>query len=408
MPRSGILTDFSSAALWAGLTAFVWYAFGAVPLHIGVSGQLGLSIEQTSSWVFIVWFSGAVSSIALSSYYRQPIPITWTIPGLIYLGTLAHRFSFAEIVGANLVAGVVLIAFGLFGLGGRLMRWLPLPIVMGMFGGSILGYVTRMIAATVEDLAVAGTSVACYLVGRLIGNPRLPPVGLAVIGGGLAIAIVGTESAQSIEWTLPAFIVPDMQFSPGAIVAVSLPMVVLAMGLGNVQGLGFLAAQGYTVPVNAVSVVVGCNSVVNTLLGGHPATVARTGVAILAGPDAGPASGRYWAAIIAALLTVVMALAATPVASLLKVLPETYVFAIAGLAIVSSLQDALEKAFSGKLRFGALAAFAVSMTPFSILGITSAFWALLAGLLASLLAERRDLIASWTTDTSSDRTRREV
>ena len=401
MAHARILKDFSSAAVWSGLTAFVWYAFGAVPLHIGVSGQLGLSVDQTSSWIFIVWLSGAISSIVLSLYLRQPIPITWTIPGLIYLGTLADRFTFPELVGANLVAGIILLAFGFLGIGARLMRWLPLPIVMGMFGGSILGYVTRMIAATVEDLAVAGTSVACYLLGRFLANPRVPPVGLAVLGGAVALAFVGTGSAQPLEWTWPALVVPEFHFSLSAIVAVSLPMVVLAMGLGNVQGLGFLIAQGYAVPVNLVSTVVGFNSVINTLLGGHAATVARTGVAILGGPDAGPANGRYWAAIISAVLTIGMAFAATPVASLLKVLPQTYVFAIAGLAIVSSLQDALEKAFAGKLRFGALVAFAVSMTPFSIVGITSAFWAMIAGLLASLLAERRELLIFWAESSSS-------
>jgi len=402
MSRSTLLRELNSAALWTGLTAFVWYAFGAVPLHIGVSGQLGLSIEQTSSWIFIVWVSGAVSSIALSLHYRQPIPITWTIPGLIYLGTLADRFSFPELVGANLVAGIVLVVSGLLGLGGKLMRWLPLPIVMGMFGGSILGYFTRMIAATVDDFAVAGTSVACYLIGRFLANPRVPPVGLAVLGGGVAVAIVGMGSMQSVEWQLPTLVVPNVKLAPSAIVAVSLPMVVLAMGLGNVQGLGFLMAQGYGVPVNRVSTVVGLNSVVNAIFGGHAATVARTGVAILGGPDAGPMAGRYWAAIFAAVLTVGMAFAATPVASLLKVLPETYIFAIAGLAIVSSLQDAMEKAFSGKLRFGALVAFAVSMTPFAVFGITSAFWAMVAGLVASVLVERRDLFAFWATDTSSN------
>ena len=68
--------------------------------------------------------------------------------------------------------------------------------------------------------------------------------------------------------------------------------VVLAMGLGNVQGLGFLMAQGYQVPVNRISTVVGINSIVNALFGGHPASIARTGVAILASPDAGPADCR--------------------------------------------------------------------------------------------------------------------
>ena len=390
------MRDLHAAAWWAGLTAFVWYAFGAVPLHISVSEQLGLTTAQTSSWIFIVWFSSAVSSIAISLYFRQPIPITWTIPGLVYLGTLVDRFSFAELVGANLVAGLLLLALGLLGIGGRIMRWLPLPIIMGMFAGSILEYIVRMVRATVEDVAVAGTVVGCYLVGRLIASPRVPPVGLAVVGGGIAVAAFASGGTTTLEWTLPALAVPEMMFSASAIVAVSLPMVVLAMGLGNIQGLGFLLAQGYKVPVNAISTVVGVNSIVNALLGGHAATVARTGVAILASADAGPAAGRYWAAVIAAALTIVMALAATPLASLLNVLPRTYVYALAGVAIISSLQDALEKSFGGNLRFGALIALVVAATPFSVLGITSAFWAILAGVAASGFAERKQLVDFWT------------
>ncbi|MCL4800509.1 MAG: benzoate/H(+) symporter BenE family transporter [Burkholderiales bacterium] len=396
MARGLSIDALNAAAFWAGVTAFVWYAFGTVPLHIAVSEQLRLSVAQTSSWIFVVWASGAVASIALSLRCRQPIPITWTIPGLIYLGTLADRFTFAEIVGANLVAGVLLAVLGLAGVGGRIMRWLPLPIIMGMFGGSILGYVTRMVAATVEDAAVAGTTVACFVIGRLVANPRVPPVGLAVLGGGIAVALVGTTGAAPVEWAPPALVLPGMSFAPAAILAVSLPMVVLAMGLGNVQGLGFLIAQKYPVPVDTVSTVVGISSIVNAFLGGHAATVARTGVAILAAPDAGPAAGRYWAVVVSALLTLVLALAATPVASLLAVLPKTYVFALAGVAILSSLQDALAKAFGAEMPFGALVAFVVAATPFAVLGVTSAFWAIVAGLLASFLVERAQLRAFWT------------
>lgn len=395
MKLSSFLGDFNTAALWAGVTAFVWYAFGAVPLHIGVSQQLGLTLGQSSSWIFIVWFSGAISSIVLSIYFRQPIPITWTIPGLIYLGTLAGQFSFAELVGANLIAGLVIFGLGLLKIGGRLMKWLPLPIVMGMFAGSILGYVVRLVSATVNDVLVAGTTVAGYLVGRFIGNPRVPPMGLAVVFGVFGILLGGSATTTTISWSLPTLAISEISFSLSAVVAVSLPMVVLAMGLGNVQGLGFLLAQGYRVPVDRVSTVIGINSVVNALFGGHPATVARTGVAILASPDAGPLSGRYWANLIAAALTIAMAFAAAPVASLLGILPRSYVFALAGLAILSSIQGAFEKAFGGKLCFGALVAFAVAATPFAFVGITSAFWAIVAGVLASLIAERRDLLAHW-------------
>ncbi len=172
-------------------------------------------------------------------------------------------------------------------------------------------------------------------------------------------------------------------------------MVVLAQGLANVQGLGFLMGQGYKVPINKISILVGVNSVVNALLGGHPATVARTGVAIIAGPNAGLESQRYWGSIVAAVLTLIIALAAGLVIPILAVLPSYYIFALAGLAIFASLQDAFEKAFGNTLRFGAVVTFAVASTPFSFVGITSALWAVVAGIGASLIAERTDLFAVW-------------
>ena len=98
--------------------------------------------------------------------FRQPIPITWTIPGLVYLGTLAGKYTIAEMIGANLMAGILIILLGLMGVGARIMAWLPLPIVMGMFAGSIMDYITRMVSATVTDALVAGVTVAAFLLGR--------------------------------------------------------------------------------------------------------------------------------------------------------------------------------------------------------------------------------------------------
>ena len=138
-----LLRDFNPQALGAGVSAFIWYAFGAVPLHIAVASQLGLDSAQSSSWVFIVWTTGAAASIALSLYYRQPIPITWSIPGIVYLGSLAGQFTFAEMVAANLVAGILILVLSVAGIGSKLMAWLPMPIVMAMFAGSIFTYATR-------------------------------------------------------------------------------------------------------------------------------------------------------------------------------------------------------------------------------------------------------------------------
>ena len=395
MPGRSYLRDLNPSAFWMGITVFFWYAFAGIPLHLAVAAQLRLSADETASWILIVWVTSAAASIYASLLYRIPIPITWTIPGIIYLGALAGRFSYAEIVGANLLAGVLMVVLGALGIGKRIMTWLPFPIVMGMFAGSILEYGTRLVSATVEDALVAGTCVLCYLAGRLVNDPRLPPVGLAAVGGAIAISLRGNSAAIDITWSAPALTVPQMSFGPAAFAAITLPMIVLSMGLGNVQGLGFLQAQSYKVAVTPVSVLVGIASTLNAIFGGHPAIVARTGVAMLAAKEAGPAEARYWGVVVSALLTLFIAFAGTSIAALVGVLPKSYIFALAGLAILGALQDSLEKSFSGPLRFGALVAFLVAVTPFAVLGISSAFWALLAGLAASVLLERQELLKQW-------------
>lgn len=387
--------DLNPAAFWMGITVFFWYAFAGIPLHLAVAAQLNLSSGETASWILIVWVTSAAASIGASLFYRVPLPITWTIPGIIYLGALAGRFSYADIVGANLLAGVLMVVLSALGIGKRIMTWLPFPIVMGMFAGSILEYGTRLVSATVGDFLVAGSCVLCYLAGRLLNDPRLPPVGLAAVGGGIAIFLRGSTGAMDFAWSVPVLAVPDITFGLPAFAAITVPMIVLSMGLGNVQGIGFLQAQGYKVAVTPVSVLVGIASTVNAAFGGHPAIVARTGVAMLASKDAGPSEARYWGVVISAVLTLLIAFAGTTIAALVGVLPKSYVFALAGLAILGALQDSLEKSFSGPLRFGALVAFLISVTPFAILGISSAFWALLGGVAGSALLERQELLKQW-------------
>jgi len=391
----GYVRDLNAPAIWAGVTTFVWYAVGLVPVQIAVTARFGLSAAEISSWMCIIWLTSAIASIALSLVYRQPIPITSTIPGLLFLGSLAGQFSYPELVGANLMAGVLIVVLGLLGVGGRILHWLPMPVAMGMLAGSVLGDVSNVVSATTQDVIVAGATVAGYAIGRLLQRPRIPPVGVAAMAGGLAVLLGQRANPVTISWELPSLVVPHIEHSTSAFLAVSLPLVVLSMGLGNVQGLGFLVAQGYRVPVNRITVVLGLSSVLNALLGGHTAIVSRNGMPILAGPAAGPAEGRYWAALISAALTLLIALAAAPVVVLLGMLPPSFIVTLAGLAILPSLQNALEKAFEAKLRFGAVVAFVVSTTSLSFLGIGAGFWALVAAMLASLLAEPAELFAYW-------------
>jgi len=366
-----------------------------VPLQVAASAALGLSPAQTSSLLCSVWLTGALATFGLSLAYRQPVPITWNTAALVYLVAVSSQFSLPELFGANVLAGLITIVLGVLGFGRRLLVWLPLPITMGMFAGSVLGEMTRLVTATIADGIVVGTAGIGYLLGRSVKRLPVPPLGLAVGAGAAAALLTHSTQPAPVAWSLPTLTVPPMAISVPAFVGVTLPLIVLALGLGNLQGLGFLRAQGYDTPATAATLAVGATWVASALLGGHPTNVSRFGVAVLAGTEAGPPRSRYWACLIAAGLMLLIALAAGPVTSLLASVPQSFVVALAGLAIFSSFQEALSSAFSGDLRFGATVAFLVAATSFTVAGLPSACWALAAGLGAAMLTERTDLRAHW-------------
>ena len=380
--------DLNGANVAAGVTAGLWYAFGAIPIQLEAAASFDLTLEAASSWFFIIWFTGAVSSILFTLRYRQPLAITWTIPGLVFLATVSDLYSLPEIAGASLAAGIMILALGFLGVGARLMRWLPLPIVMGMFAGSILGYATGIFEQLGAQPWVVGAAIVGYLGARGLGRTWLPPVGGAVVAGLAAAAVAGQVHPEAFRWSLPAVVPLEPAFDPGSLLAVSVPLVVMAIGIGNVQGLGMLVNQGYRPPTNLLTIVIGINSIINAVFGGHPSTVARNGVAILAGDDAGPRDQRYVANLIASLFAFFLALSAMTASALLEVFPISLVASLAGLAILSVLMDALQKTVATDLRLGAFFALIIAASPFTMLGIGSAFWALVGGFLVSLLLER--------------------
>jgi benzoate membrane transport protein len=388
----GVLRDANGANVAAGLTAGLWYAFGAVPLHLDAAASLRLAPAAASSWFFIIFVTSALSSLALTLRFRQPLAVGWSIPGLVLLTTAGRPYTHGEIAGASLVAGGAIVAFGLLGVGQRVMRWLPLPIVMGMFAGSVLGYTTGIFTHLGAQPWAVGGAILGYLGARALGRSWLPPVGGAVAIGLAAAALAGQVHPEAFRWSPPLVAPVRPALSGGSLLALALPLVVLAVGVGNVQGLGFLLSQGYRPRIGLLTVVVGLSSVVNAAFGGHPATIQRVGVAIVGGEAAGPRDQRYVANLLAALCALLLGLTATTAGTLLGVLPPALVATLAGLAILGSAMDALRRAVLTELPTGAFFALAIAASPLTILGIGSAFWALVGGVLVSLALERPALL----------------
>lgn len=83
-------------------------------------------------------------AIVLSLGYRQPIPFTGHMLAVILFGLLAAEVSFPEMVGASMVAGVLILVLGATGVVGMVSSWIPESVVMGVIAGAVVEFVVPM------------------------------------------------------------------------------------------------------------------------------------------------------------------------------------------------------------------------------------------------------------------------
>lgn len=386
------------APVAAGLAFAAFGVFGPLPVVLGLALQLGLDASTTTAWVCAVFITSGVSTIVAAAARREPYSIGFNIPAAILLASAGTRYGWDALLGAGLVTGIAITAGSLVGLGRASMRLLPLPLVMGMFAGSILRLATDAFAqVTGEDPLIALAAIAGYFGSRLAFRDRVPATAGALVLAVLATAAGGRmPSLAPLALTLPQVVMP--RFDLGATITLVVPLLLLVVGTGNVQALGFLRTQGYRPPADRLTLIVGLTTVANAFTGATPAGMARVGAAIVGGPEAGVKEDRWLASMLSSVIFIGVGLLAVTVTALSFSLPRGLVTTVAGLAIVGSLLDALRVVFTSKLAYSAFFAFLVAFTPFAPLGLEAAFWSLLAGMGVALVFERDALRESLRTE----------
>jgi benzoate membrane transport protein len=389
------LANADQSPFWAALTAWTWYAFGLLPLQLALIGEAGLDAERRSSAIASAWLCAAVATIVLSMLHRQPISFSVPSVGLIFLKSLVGTLPFEQILGATMLAGLVMTIVALAGVSARVVSWLPPSIVMAMFAGVVLDFARRAVGATLDDLLIAGATVAGFAFGRTLGRVRIPPMGLAVAGGGVAIALTRTLPAQALGWVPPHPVFVSPELSASALLAVTLPLVLILLGTNLIPACAFLSSQQYRPPTRQMILGMGLAALVAPLFCGFAAAPSRDGGSIMAGPDAGPTPRRYVSTLVGGTLMLVIAFAASTVVALATILPASFIITLTGLSMLGPLQSALGRAFGGTLLFGPTIAFVVAMAPFTALALPSSCWALILGIGASWIGERAALRSYW-------------
>ncbi|CAN0582572.1 unnamed protein product, partial [Ectocarpus sp. 12 AP-2014] len=192
---------------------------------------------------------------------------------------------------------------------------------------------------------------------------------------------------------LPAPVVIVPTFSLSALFGMALPLFIVTMASQNVPGLAVLKANGYTTKTGPLLTATGIFSVLSAPFAGISSNLAAITAAMLAGEEAGPDSDkRYWGTVICGVAYCLFGLFAGVVIAFVSLAPSILIEAVAGLALISAFGAAALNAFKvEEERPAAAVTFLAAASGMTILGISGAFWGLIAGGIMLALAKRKSV-----------------
>ena len=389
-----VVRDLRGVYIANGLIGFIFAATGPVAIILSVGSAGGLSEAELSSWIFGSFFVNGLLSIAFCWLYRQPLVFFWTIPGTVLVGPALAHLSYAEVIGAFVATGVLMLALGLSGAVRRLMQAVPMPIVMGMVAGVFMKFGLDLVLALRDDFALAAAMTACFVMLSAVPSlgRRVPPLIGALLVGVAAIAIAGrfvTPTLAGIGFVQPIVHAPAWSWQ--AMVELVVPLAITVLVVQNGQGFAVLTAAGHRAPINAVTAGCGAWSVLTAFVG--TVSTCLTGPTNALISSSGEVSRHYSAGILVGVLALAFGLFSPLFTGLMLAAPPAFIATLAGLAMLRVLQAAFVTSFRDRFALGALVSFLVTTSKISILNIGAPFWGLVFGFAVSWLLERGDFVA---------------
>ena len=378
--------DWSSTI---GIATRVVILFAAVlPVPLAAAQGLGLTADETASWIMAIYGLTGLLSVAFVLFFRQPLVATANLFALIFVVSISQEFHYPQLIGAFIVAGAGVLLISAFNLTGRLAAWLPAPIIFGLLSGAVISIVWEAFTALGQAPLLVGGTLLAYLLGRRFLSHFLPAILPALVVGLLIAGLTGQIGPLPERWLLPAPQFTAPAFSLPAIVTISPILVVLIVLQANLPSIIFLREEGYEPPVRAVDTASGLGAILGSLIGPIGVSLSLPITSLVAGPEAGAVGLRRRAALLAGAGAVVIGLFAGFAAELPAFIPPALLATLAGLALFNVLVNALQKVTEGPLVLGPVSALAVSLSDISLLGFGPFFWALVVGVTVSLLLER--------------------
>ena len=380
MPEAAPLTRPIMAGV---VTALVGFTSSFAVVLTGLKA-VGATPSQSASGLLAVSLTMGVACVVLAWRYRMPITSAWSTPGAALLAaTGAVEGGWPAAVGAFLITGALILLTALWPALGALIARIPPSIAQAMLAGVLLPLCLAPITGLVENPWGVVPVVLTWLVFARLAPRWAVPLAFVTASVVVAISLIQAGSAVDAALLVPRVELTAPTFTLGAAVGIALPLFIVTMASQNVPGIAIMRSFGYEVPWRPAMLVTGLGTAIGAPAGGHAINLAAISAALAAAPDADPDPKRRWVGGVSTGISyLVLGGCSAAFAALVLLAPHAVIPAVAGLALFGAFGSAVQQAIDDPgERLPAVATFLVAASGIAVLGVSAAFWALVAGLL---------------------------
>lgn len=372
---------FSASHFAAALTAIlVSYGSAAVIIYQAAS-SFGATPPQISSWFTSLSLACGVLTLFLSLRYKTPIMVAWCTPGAALMVDM-QGIQLPEATAAFIFAAALMFFFSVTGLFNRLATLIPKTLASAMLAGILINFGSKVFIAMEEQTLLVALMLMTFLLSK-IRFARYSLLFMLIIGFTTAYHL-DLLKLEQLTWSPPQLVWVAPSFNLQAMISVGVPLFITSLVTQNVPAMAILRMHGYTtVPDKPLVISSSLATMLTAPLGAFKVNLAAISSAITMGSDVDPdPSKRYMANVWLAILYFIMALLGGAVVSLLNALPSALLLSLAGIAIFGTLLSNISQAWSEEAtREASLITLLASASGMTLLGIGSAFWGLLIGIM---------------------------
>jgi benzoate membrane transport protein len=390
---SRIRADFSVSASIAGLIALLATYSGPVLIVVQAAQAGHLSQDLLSTWIWAVSIGAGALGLWLSLKHKVPVIGAWSTPGVALLITGLANYSFSDVIGCYLMVTVVISLLGFSGLFNRLIAYLPAHLLSAMIAGVLFEFCTKIFQSLQLTPSVVMPVIVAYLICRRL-VPRYA-VALALLTGVMVALPSMNLAGHGLDISIATPVMTKPSFSLESLIGLGLPLLLLAL-TQYATSIHILRNAGYDISPRSVVGTSGLMSIPLALFGNSGINPAAIVGAMCASPECHPdPKRRYISGVVCGLGYLCIGTFGASIVALFARLPEGLTTTLAGLALLGTLVSSLATSMSNeRYRESSVITFLVTVSGMSFLGLGSALWGLVAGIVFALTLPRKTLPAA--------------